>query len=579
MEISLTDLSIYFAGQYRHAGYAVAVEKAAAMRVHADGLYPKALIEERRPHESANVHAYRQKIWKAITKPDFAKVLNSLAKIRRSTEWSIRFENEPPKTIAEGEDLQTYIEAKFPNHTSLTNWVFSVLLREYAIDSNAWIVIITEETVVTENTYLTPRPIIYRSDQIVDFGPDYLVVKSDDVSTYYINGIAQVGSIYYVITDTHFQKYEQTSTDVYSLTWEYVHNLNRLPAFQMKGVVLRMTDQIRLNETRLAPMLPRLDEAVREYSDLQAEVVQHIHSEKWEIGQKECVACGGEGNVGNSYNGDLYPCQTCSGTGWEPRGPYTVLMVDKAMAGEPNAAIPPTGYVQKDMSIVETQDKRIEGHIFHALSAVNMQFLMNTPLDESGIAKAYDADETNNFVHSVAEDLVAMMDSVVLISADLRYGLVIPSQLERVKMLPKINVPDRFDLFSAAMIEEQLNNAKTRGVNPVILNAMELDYISKKFGNDPAVRALLTLVFKLDPLPNVTEENKALMLMNGGITKQNYVLTCNIYSFVTRALAEKGVEFFNLTYTEQKKVVDGYAADQVTANTAKAAILSPVTAG
>jgi ribosomal protein S27AE len=578
MELSLTDLQTYFKGDYFHTGYSVAVAKATAIRVHADGIYPKELIEERRPHESATVHAYRQKIWKPITKPDFAKVLNSLAKIRRSTEWSVRFENEPPKTIIAGEDLATYLTANFPNHTSLTNWAFSVLLRDYAVDANAWVVVITEETQVVENTYLTPRPVIYRSDQIVDFGSDFLVVKSDDVATYYVKGSANTGAIYYVITDTVFQKYEQKSNDEFGLTWEYIHNLGRLPAFQMKGVVLRMTDQVRLNESRLAPMLPRLDEAVREYSDLQAEVVQHIHSEKWEIGNKECAKCTGAGFIENIDNGARYPCESCHGTGWEPRGPYTVMMVEKAMAGDTPAPTPPMGYVTKDVTIVNTQDRRVENHIFHALSAVNMQFLLNVPLAESGIAKAYDADETNNFVHSVAEDIVAMLDTVCLLVVDLRYGLIVPQKVDRVAMLPTINVPDRFDLFSAAMIEEELTNAKERGVNSVILNALELDYISKKFSNDAGIRALLTTIFKLDPLPNVTEENKALMLMNGGITKQLYVLTCNIYGFVTRAV-EENPNFFKLKYIEQKKIVEAYATEQVNANTAKAEILSPVAGG
>lgn len=577
MPLTQEDLKLYFSGDYTRPGYDECVEKAEGMRIHADGTYPGELIEERRPHESEMVRDYRQKIWKAITKPYFGKVLSSLSKIRRSTEWSIRFPEEPPKRIAVGENLEAYINSKIPRHTSLTNWAFSVLLREYAIDANAWVAVIPEEVPVNGSEYIKPRPVIFRCDQVVDFGDDFFVAKSDEVSIYQKNGIDEEGAVYYVITLEYYQRWNQVSDKPeFDLVWEQTHTVGQLPAFQMRGVVIKAIDDYIINETRLEPMRPRLDEAVREYSDLQAEVVQHIHSEKWEIGQKECATCKGRGYLSNDYTGSRTNCEVCNGVGWEPRGPYTTLMVEPPMGGEANKPIPPAGYIQKDTNIVTVQDQRIEKHIYHALAAVNMEFLTQAPVAESGVAKAYDADETNNFVHAVAEDIVAMLDSIVFYISELRYNIAVPNANDRLKLLPVINVPDRFDLFSAAIVEQELNTAKERNINPVILNALEAEYANKKFSNDPSVQARISLVFRLDPLSNITEENKVLMLQNGGITKETYIVSCNIHAFIARAFDEKGEQFLIMPLAEQKALIASYAQEQIAANSAAKQVMAQI---
>lgn len=574
------DLALFFSGKYSYAGHDAACELAEAMRVHADGAYPKALIEERRPHESEMVRAYRKKIWKPITKPYFGKVLTSLGKIRRSAEWSIRFDNEAPTRIAPGENLEAYITSKLPTHTSITNWCFSVLLREYAIDANAWVAVMPEREEITEDRYIKPRPFIFHSSQVIDYGEDFLVVLSDETSSYKKGDQQKEGEVYYVITDQVIERWEQIDDQrKFDLVWDYAHELGELPAFKMRGVLVGAYEAYTLNETRLAPMVPRLDEALREYSDLQAEVVQHVYSEKWEMGEKECVACNGNAAVVNPLNGQPMTCEACHGTGFEPRGPYTVLTIQKPMPGEAAFPTPPMGYVQKSTEIVTVQDKRVDGHIFHALAAVNMEFLTQTPAAESGIAKAYDADETNNFVHLVAEDLVAMLDGVVRYISEMRYRVVIPDADERATMLPVINVPDRFDLFSAKMVEDELTSARTAGLSPVILAALEIEYANKKFNNDPQVRARVELTFRLDPLPQISEDNKVLMLQNGGISREAYVISCNLQQFITRALDENGPEFYLEDLETQRATVLAYAVEQINATSAARQVLSGITTG
>lgn len=246
------------------------------------------------------------------------------------------------------------------------------------------------------------------------------------------------------------------------------------------------------------------------------------------------------------------------------------------MAGENSIPNPPMGYIDKDVSIVETQDKRFDKHIWRGLAAINMEFLFEKPLNESGISKAYDADETNNFVHSCAEDIIAIMDKVAYFINEMRYHLVVPNKYDRMLMLPKIQVPERFDIFSSQVIELELTNAKEKKINPVIVNAMEIEYASKKFATNEDVAARLGLTLSLDPLPNISEEDKMMRLQNGGITKQIYILSCNIHEFIARAIEEYGDKFYSMASKDQKDILKKYALEQSEDSTAKQEVISEV---
>jgi len=131
MKIFTTDeIKRYLKDGYAHAFYPDACKEAMKMAVHADGVMPKELIECRRPNEPLEVKEYREKIWIPKTKPPFTKVYNSLQKIRRSSDWNIAWPKDEFPRIAEGEDLRDYTEKNYPFFTSMTNWVFQVVLRQ-----------------------------------------------------------------------------------------------------------------------------------------------------------------------------------------------------------------------------------------------------------------------------------------------------------------------------------------------------------------------------------------------------------------------------------------------------------------
>lgn len=556
-----------------HSFYHKSKEIAEKMRVHADGLYPERIIWKRRPNEPEEVMKYRKEIFTAKTKPTFSKIFSSLKKIRRSSDWSIRYSKKDEfSKIAEGETLEDYCEYHYPGFTSLTNWVFTLMMRKYLIDPNAVVYVAPMSTQVEETGYLQPIAQVFDSEMVIDFvEDDYAVLLNPTGAIYYSGNKPVRGKRYIICTTQQILIYDQVNGKLeFNLAGVYDHGLGILPAFKLKGTIIDQIDNKYLYESSIAGIIPELDEAIREYSDLQAAKVLHIYPERWEISQHECTHCKGTRKRPNpAYTGPncgcepQVDCDKCN-HGYVVSGPYSKIVVKPASMGEQNIPTPPAGYVEKDVEIVKLMEQGIEAHIYSALASINFQFLDQTPLNESGKAKEVDKDELNNTVHSIAEDIVSAMDNIYKIIAYYRYkNLYSFDDID--EMLPKIAVPEKFDLLSSNMTQQELKTAKESKSNPIIISALEEAYASTRFNTDPEVRDRLVLILKLDPLPNISEDDKMSRLSNKGITIESYVISSNIQAFVQRAIEEEK-DFPDFELKKQQEIMLKYAKEIIDNN-------------
>ncbi len=553
----------------KHLNYTLTVDLTEKIRIHADGRTPTKLIHDRRPSEPEALRKYRESIYVPKTQNPIAKVLNSLEKIRRSQDWAIQYDESKVKsTIASDETLQQYCEYNYPTHTSITNWAFNELLREYLLDANAVVAVVPDEFPQKTSDYLKPVARIFESKNVIDFVDDeYCVLLSPDKTTYKTHNGTRIveGLIYYYITSTQIFRLSQVSgKGEYVITLEYEHNIGRLPAFRVGGRFIKRVNNQSVYTSRIATMVPSLDEAAREYSDLQAEILQHIHSEKYAYTNADCPTCNGSGK-NKDENGNYTNCGTCGGQGTVLNtSPFGIHLIDASKAGEMAIPSPPIGYIQKSTEIAKLQDERVRQHLYDALSTLNMEFLAETPLNQSGTAKQVDKDELNNFVNSIAEDIVRILDNVYSFINEYRYLGIVPNEDDRKAMLPSINVPTQYDLISSNMLIDELNQAKQGKISPVILRELEIDFARKKFNTQPDVAAMAEAIFTLDPFYGYTQEDKMTMLGNGGIIEEDYIISCNIDTFVKRASVEVN-DFYNLDATKQRDVMLKYAQEKKTA--------------
>jgi len=556
------------------------------IRVHAEGDMPKDVIEERRPSESERIKEYREKIYVPITEPTVSKVITSLSKIRRSQDWSIDYDpNKIPKIVSgrEDETLQYYCEKNYPYFKSVTNWTFSVLLKAMLIDANAVEAIWPINIDLPSSTdFYKPFSTIFHSDQVLDFAmDDYAVLLSTDTYVYQDKDLNyREGQVIYVIDTVYIQRWHQVDLDgTMRIAKAWPHGLGFAPFRKVGGVFYKAYDNIFIYKSRIQGMVPRLKEAARIYSDLQAEIVQHVHSDKWLYSQTECRHCNGRGYP----EGDnKRACSSCHGVGYVSTSPYTNMVLRPPNNVEGQAAIPtpPAGYIQKsDVALmVDRIDSQVKDQLREALSAINMEFLAQAPLNQSGTAKEVDKDELNNFVHSVAEDIVAALDWTYMVINEYRYKDLVPSMEIRKAMLPDIPVPEKFDLLSSTLLLDDLAKAKQNGINPVILNELQIEYAGKKFYNDPKVKDELEAIFELDPFPNISDEDKMVRMSNDGITQVDYIISSNIQQFIRRAMSEDE-HFASKTMSDRKKIIQGYAEEVIKTNSVKQSILDDIPSG
>jgi hypothetical protein len=411
----------------------------------------------------------------------------------------------------------------------------------------------------------------------MDYVPgEYYVLKSaDSVQEKARNGILYSRPVYYVISDTQIARYEQSTGGTLQPAYVYKHNMGFLPLCKVGGVYFERKNNDTIQQSRIASMIPFLDEAAREYSDLQAEIVQHVHSEKMIFVTNECPHCKGQGiSREKDENGNFKPCPHCGGkgriSGASPYGEYTREL---AKLGEQQVPNPAIAYVQKNVEIPRLQNERINEHIYKALSSVNMEFLSQTPLNQSGTAKEIDKDELDNFVNSIAEDIVMVLDNVYRYICEYRYSLVVKDKNARNKMLPVIPVPERFGLLNSSILMQEIQTAKTSGVNPVLVKNMEIEYARKKYNAEPEIAYELESIFELDPFYGYSQQDKMTMLSNGGISETDYVISCNAAQFVQRAMKENK-DFNARTFEQKRKIMETYAGEISKANSEKATILA-----
>lgn len=567
--ITPSEITLYYKGKKKHSRYDEAVRYERQVRVHMDGEFPDKLIKERRPAESVTIQLYREKIYAPITMTSMDKVYTSLQKIRKSPDWQIKYSPDQPKVIAPDETLEYYMEYDFDNYTSFTNYFFNNVFKEYLIDANSIILWVPDNIEKQETEYLEPRPEIFSSYQIFDYKDNewYLLKSTEKVKYRDSYGDYRDGDVFYYVDDMVIQRFDQTNArGNFDEVMMYEHGLGICPVVSLYGKVFSHSGKTPIYKSRISPMLPELDEAAREYSDLQAEIVQHIHSTVWAYQSQECNKCGGAGVI-QSKEAAPIACSTCSGKGILPFNPYENLILRPTAAGENAAPIPPMGYVAKQTDIAKLQDVRVQDHIFRAYSAINFEFLAQTPLNISGTAKEIDRSELNNFVYSIAEDVVRIFDDSYYIVNEYRYKDIIADKMVREEMLPKINVPEKFDIVSETVLADEIRVMKESNMDPIIINAALEEYVNKKFNTDELLRDTVQAALQCNPYSSVSDDNVITRLTNDGINQTDYVLYCNIKKYIERAI-EENKDFLNMPLTMKKEVLLKYATDETISQTA-----------
>jgi hypothetical protein len=367
-------------------------------------------------------------------------------------------------------------------------------------------------------------------------------------------------------------KIKEGDSEVYVMYWEWEHNSNRLPCLKMGGRIKEYKDGEKLYESFIQSCVPHWNEAVRRYSDHQVNMVLHLHPDRWEIADQECKVCKGQGIIktGHGASEGGKACGNCNGAGKVAvKTPFGTKMIRPAIKEGPSEMMsmptPPMGYAERPIESIDYLNKEWKSCVQQGLSALNMEFLMFEPAVNSGVAKAMDRSEINAYIYMVATHVVQniLMPTMFFILKQ-RYGRI-ESDESIKEMLPSIKVPVKYDIVLSTFLLEATKYAKDSGVPSNVLNHMYLEYAAKEFGKDSMAYLLVLNGMLLDPLSNMSVDDKMTTLMNRGCTEEQFIISSQLESFLVRAFDENK-DFANLRLPDKNKVLMGYAEEVTKAN-------------
>jgi len=551
-----------------HPDYDLKVSKSDEILLHSNGTGIDRLLKTYHPSEPQWLNDHRMANYRMITKAPFYKLMNSISKISRSEKFVIKH---PVSTrLPDTESLEYYTEQVFPVYDTVKNWFFSIGLHAMLTDPNAVVAVLPINYLWDSMSYPSPFPYIFRSEQVLDFREgEYAIIKTDDKTELqsHRGELSRSGDVYLVITNMEIWKFEQTGDRTnreFEQTLLLQHNFNSLPVFSLGGNPVDLMNPD-VYESFISGVVPYWDEAVTQFSDLQGAIKQHMYPEKWMYATMECQTCSGRGKIkhGTGLSKSMLTCESCGGSG-VVSSPYSNIIIRPTKGGiEDQAPIPPAGYITKDTEPIKWLGEYVDKLIAKGYSAVNFEFLSSVPLNQSGVAKEFDRQELNSFLHKIAQHIVDnIVNNVYYYTALYRYLDIYNGNknLLEDELMPKFTIPSSFDVVGADIMTQEVANAKNSGIDSALIQEMQIQIVNSKWSYDKDIRKFLETVIRLDPASGKTEDQKVSMLTNGSLTKEDYVLSSNIESIVKRAL-EDNKDFLSFSYTQKYNYVQRYVND------------------
>lgn len=585
----------YFTGKKTHKNYNRALDTHFHMAFHFDGYFARPwpstgtattsytqqnpyfmrLIDDRRLEESDTIRQYRRRRYQPITQVICDKVTNSLRKIVKSSDWHIDYsKSESPKWMPDDMNLEKYCEKDYPYEDSLENWVYNKQMSWLLKDPNAMIVVMPLDWDVPDGELVRPFAHIISCKDVFEFKENQCAVFRSPFETSFKDkdGKSVSSPILVSVDKDMYVEFKQVAPEQFIMV-EHPHNIGTMPAILMGGINKSDSVFAPFYESFVRGMLPALDSAAENSSDLTASMVQHLYPTMWYIAGEKCSACQGQGSV--LKMGKQTACPSCDGMGVFSKSPYRDMIINfkksKLDTDAQNIPLPPGGFIEKDTKPIELMKQYIDDDLCRALSAVNMEFLSNVPAKQSGIAKEFDRTEMNNFVYSVAYHLVVnILEPIYWFINELRYSTVVPDKLQRELMLPRVCVPEHYDFLIKDGLEDELIKINGSNVSPMIKDRAELNYIVSKYQDEPENLAILVCEHDHDPISNsMAMQDLQIAFTMGAIPLIDIILHNNISYFV-KQLVEKDNDkkagtkaFLHMTYIEQDEILYKMAQDKL----------------
>jgi len=554
----------------RHENFHFTVHHAQEMSVHIRGASPGKIISDYRPNEPNAIHQYRLDIYEPITKSESDKIMNVLARIGNPKNFSIKFNEKPSNLIPDDETLEVFLTEKFPFFGQLHTWIFQIVMEQDIADPNS-IIAWKPKDLMEQDKFIIPKPTIFQSRQIIDYNLEhYYTFLLRETNEFISGNQKRQGKIYNFYTTTQIiearQTGEKSGKEIYEISVILDHNLDMIPVVWMRGDFVDSSFPF-LYESYISGILPHWNKAIRIDSDLDAQYVQHAYLERVEI-QNECdnPNCSVNPETGvfceEAAKGVFHRCQRCDGTGFvTAKSPHGVTVVKENLLEEKPIVFPGVEYIDKPIEIVRLGEDKVSKLITKGFSSINMEFLADIPLNQSGKAKEIDRTELESFVQKVSDNIFRIKeDSIKIINLYRHKEMLNEDQLKA--SLPELNKPTEFSVLTASIIAQELATLKNANASQDIIDNLEMELIDKKFSSEPRKKKISLNVIKLDPLRGVKDKFEVTSAVNSTQAREDFVISSYIKSFILRAL-EDDEEFLDKSRGDKIEILRQFAREKL----------------
>jgi len=540
------------------------IERYEALKNHFDEDYPEVFLNSTRPNEEGWMKDYRRHVWESPSTSAIKRVENLIHKIRQADDFKIDFnESEVDTAIPKERSLKKYLTEGMPVVNNLEDWVFQLFQNAYLSDPNSRVFVGPDIYKLEETTDFTnPYTQIICSERIVKVGDDYIFIDLTEehqsgVKKHKIVGIDSSSAWFISWTD------EDVKEDYINYTlFERPKIFKSYPVNKVGTVMSEVEAETVVWDSVLVGALPSWNQALRRADDNNIIWIKYAYPKEWELSSGSCKKCKGTGNVAGSN--EQQTCKSCGGAGHtSTETPFNKLVINVARNTPndlPSAQIPtpPMGIVERPLDVIKEFREEIDYQITKGLKALGLENLYLTPLATSGESKIQDKKEVHTFLYQIAVVYVSMYEWCAKQIYIQRYGaasgsgLISESQIE--KALPKVTVPTEFDILSAAAIADALAQAKDKKFGPEIINGLERDLIIKQYGENSDAARRNKILTALDPLPNLSPEEKTLYKESGLVDELDALVSVKLPAYVTR-FASQDPKFWDKSFDEMDKMI------------------------
>lgn len=495
----------------KHALHDIVDKLEREIAVHFEYDYPpNELIETYRPNEPKKVFEYRIASYQQTTYPVLQKA-NGLVGGALSNrqvffiEWpqNDRFEDKNKK-----DSLETYVKEEMPGGLDLDAYFWQYITPRGIMYPNSWVAVIPEvpDYILANEpdgggAFRRPKPTFIPSEFVLDYGDEWAFVLSSEKSIIATKDSTREGNIFfYFLPNQTLQIVEVGNSmpgdPIYEVREYHAHEMGRPAIRQIGGVASGLTTEVlstrkkTLYMSHLQGMVPHLNNALRQKSDIEAVKVAHLHPVRYEE-PVSCPTCSGDTEINGKE------CKTCSGTGFIQPVNSPMEAITK-VANDTGVLNAPVGFASPNTDTFEAAVKDNEAEIYSAYEAVNMEVLYSgIGSQQTARAKEIDREGLHNLLTQIGSNIYPLYQWILDEIAYFRYSYVLKDNINEYRAI--VNEPSTYDTTNFHEEVIRLGEMEKAGVPASARSLVAKRVASKMFGANSQSAKLSRAYITCDP--------------------------------------------------------------------------------